>query len=220
MAVFRGQTILRHINLDPDQRSAATLAPTLKDTFGWCQDNHHQPAFVSVADGPGSFTGLRIGVTTAKTLCYAKDLPLIAVDSLAAIAAAAFHDNPACDRIWSVIDAYRGQVFMGEFLRSSLLPAPESLDSDWTPHPATTRILDLKAWEALLTEKPPELEVAGDQKPLASGHAKALTRNCDAVGVGLLAIRAAALGKHADPMHLVPRYLKASAAEEKKRRNS
>ena len=77
---------------------------------------------VSVADGPGSFTGLRIGVTTAKTLCYALELPLVAIDSLAAIAATALHDHPAYERIWAVLNAYRGQVFLGMFDRGTLLP--------------------------------------------------------------------------------------------------
>ena len=37
---------------------------------------------VSVASGPGSYTGLRIGVSTAKGICYALDLPLLAIDAL------------------------------------------------------------------------------------------------------------------------------------------
>ena len=41
---------------------------------------------VAVSKGPGSYTGLRIGVSTAKGLCYAKDLPLIAINTLEAMA--------------------------------------------------------------------------------------------------------------------------------------
>src|SRR4051812_7128680 len=40
---------------------------------------------VSVSSGPGSYTGLRIGVSTAKGLCYALSIPLIAIDSLRCI---------------------------------------------------------------------------------------------------------------------------------------
>ena len=40
---------------------------------------------VAVSKGPGSYTGLRIGVSTAKGICYAQNLPLIAVDSLQAM---------------------------------------------------------------------------------------------------------------------------------------
>ena len=39
-------------------------------------------AAISVSSGPGSYTGLRIGVSTAKGLCYALKIPLIAIDSL------------------------------------------------------------------------------------------------------------------------------------------
>ena len=41
---------------------------------------------VSVSSGPGSYTGLRIGVSTAKGLCYPLNIPLIAIDSLTALA--------------------------------------------------------------------------------------------------------------------------------------
>ncbi len=43
-------------------------------------------AAVAVSKGPGSYTGLRIGVSTAKGLCYALDVPLIAIDTLAILA--------------------------------------------------------------------------------------------------------------------------------------
>jgi tRNA threonylcarbamoyladenosine biosynthesis protein TsaB len=65
---------------------------------------------VSVASGPGSYTGLRIGVSTAKGLCYALNIPLVAVDalySLAAIAADKYPDSNLCP----LIDARRMEVF-------------------------------------------------------------------------------------------------------------
>lgn len=215
MAVLRGQRIIRTVNLDPNQRSAATLAPALKDVLAWCKEHVQTPSFVSVADGPGSFTGLRIGVTTAKTLCYALQLPLVAVDSLAAIGAAALHDHPECRAIWTVLNAYRGQVFVGKFDRGMLLPDFVSLPVDWSPHPKTTEILQQDAWDKQLEQKLPSVSLAGDTKPLHARSVDALSRECDAIGVGLLAIRAAALQQYSDPLKLVPRYLKPSAAEEK-----
>jgi len=65
---------------------------------------------VSVSAGPGSYTGLRIGVSTAKGLCYALNIPLISVDTLQAMAEVArivYPDSNLCP----MIDARRMEVF-------------------------------------------------------------------------------------------------------------
>lgn len=62
---------------------------------------------ISVASGPGSYTGLRIGVATAKGLCYSLKIPLIAIDSLTALAAQVASDKTKC----AVIDARRMEVY-------------------------------------------------------------------------------------------------------------
>jgi tRNA threonylcarbamoyladenosine biosynthesis protein TsaB len=65
---------------------------------------------VSVASGPGSYTGLRIGVSTAKGLCYALDIPLIAVDALYSLAVIGADKYPGSN-LCPVIDARRMEVF-------------------------------------------------------------------------------------------------------------
>ena len=62
---------------------------------------------ISVASGPGSYTGLRIGVATAKGLCYALKIPLIAIDSLTALVALDSSNKTKC----AVIDARRMEVY-------------------------------------------------------------------------------------------------------------
>jgi tRNA threonylcarbamoyladenosine biosynthesis protein TsaB len=59
---------------------------------------------IAVGVGPGSFTGLRIGIATARGLAQARNLPLVGVSSLGALAAAA-------EASLAVIDARRGEVF-------------------------------------------------------------------------------------------------------------
>ena len=67
---------------------------------------------ISVASGPGSYTGLRIGVSTAKGLCYALGVPLIAVDSLFSLAHMAQTKHPNT-RLCMAIDARRMEIFSG-----------------------------------------------------------------------------------------------------------
>lgn len=65
---------------------------------------------ISVASGPGSYTGLRIGVTTAKGLCYALQIPLIAVDALTSLCDLAQMKYPEAS-CCAMIDARRMEVF-------------------------------------------------------------------------------------------------------------
>jgi tRNA threonylcarbamoyl adenosine modification protein YeaZ len=216
VAVLAGERVLQKVNLASSPRTAATLAPQIQATLQWCRQRDAVPNLISIAAGPGSFTGLRIGVTTAKTLAYALALPLVAVDSVAAIAAAAFADWPrAGDSLWAAIDAYRGQVFAGQFTRAELVPPIVEMDPSWTALPGSVAVYEEPRWRDLLHGRPPATRLTGDAKPLDDLFDSALPRDCDAVGVGLLGYRAAVLGQFVDPLQLVPRYLKLSAAEEK-----
>ena len=74
---------------------------------------------VAVSQGPGSYTGLRIGVSTAKGICYAADLPLMAIDTLEAMAygmkaklGTQLADN---DLLVPMIDARRMEVYASVF---------------------------------------------------------------------------------------------------------
>lgn len=65
---------------------------------------------VSVASGPGSYTGLRIGVSTAKGICYPLGIPLIAIDSLTSLSELARIKHPS-STLCALIDARRMEVF-------------------------------------------------------------------------------------------------------------
>lgn len=67
---------------------------------------------IAVSKGPGSYTGLRIGVSTAKGLCYALDIPLIAINSLESLAQGYLENNDATNiLLCPMIDARRMEVY-------------------------------------------------------------------------------------------------------------
>jgi tRNA threonylcarbamoyladenosine biosynthesis protein TsaB len=76
---------------------------------------------VACGAGPGSFTGLRIGLATAKGLCFALDKPLVMISSLAAIAARA-PDGPFC----AAVDAFKNEVYAARFIVAGGLPVHAS----------------------------------------------------------------------------------------------
>ncbi len=67
---------------------------------------------VAVSAGPGSYTALRVGSSVAKGICYALDLPMIAVDTLASLARASQHPTDPANALYvPMIDARRMEVY-------------------------------------------------------------------------------------------------------------
>lgn len=98
---------------------------------------------VAVSCGPGSYTGLRIGVSTAKGLCYAVDKPLISVDTLTAMAkgiVAKININPDA-LLCPMIDARRMEVFTTVLDQQGAVIKPTSAD-----------IIDEKSFADLLAD--------------------------------------------------------------------
>jgi len=81
--------------------------------------NYSKLDAVAVSKGPGSYTGLRIGVSTAKGICYAADLPLMAIDTLEAMAygmkAKLGSQIGESDLLIPMIDARRMEVYAAIF---------------------------------------------------------------------------------------------------------
>jgi len=72
---------------------------------------------VAVAIGPGSFTGLRIGLSYAQGFCFGKSLPLVGVSNHQVLACQAVAQK---EIIFSIIDARRGEVYLAEHLNNDI----------------------------------------------------------------------------------------------------
>ena len=107
VAAMTDGKLLLEIELNSQQRSAQSLAPamkTLMDRVGW------KPAdmqLVALTIGPGSFTGLRVGLAMAKTFAYAVGAEIMGINTLETIAEAAPENVSA---LTAAIDAQRGDI--------------------------------------------------------------------------------------------------------------
>lgn len=200
--------VLGQLALDPAQRSAQSLAPamrTLLEQVGWRPDDVN---LVAVSVGPGSFTGLRVGVTAAKTFAYATGADILGIDTLETIAAGVPED---IRRLAVAIDAQRGQWATTEFSR----------DDDGRLHAdCPMRLVDADAWLAALPEGTvvagPVLKKLGDRIPASLAVVASEFWHPTAATVARLAARDYAAGRRDDLWQLVPRYSRRSAAEEKR----
>ncbi|QNN40110.1 tRNA (adenosine(37)-N6)-threonylcarbamoyltransferase complex dimerization subunit type 1 TsaB [Pedobacter roseus] len=104
---------------------AANLTLFIDEVIKTAGLNYSELDAIAVSKGPGSYTGLRIGVSTAKGLCYALDKPLIAIETLEMMAAGFLSENPDyTGLICPMIDARRMEVYTTVFdpLLNVLLP--------------------------------------------------------------------------------------------------
>ena len=105
-------------DLSNEYSHAENLTSYIQDVLNQSKISLKELSAVSVASGPGSYTGLRIGVSTAKGLCYALEIPLIAVDSLISLATQAKEKHKDIN-LCALIDARRMEEFNG-FYNSNL----------------------------------------------------------------------------------------------------
>ena len=158
---------------------------------------------VAVSTGPGNFTGLRIGLATAKTLAWSLKCPLVPVPTLEVLAAQfPFHPHP----IGVVMDAKRGEIFWGLFRcredRPEVLEGPLRLAVGELPARLSLPLLltgpGLEVHREVLAPLLPP-EIAWAPPNLRLPRASTLAR---------LARHRLALGLTANPAQLVPTYLR------------
>ncbi|MDR1679828.1 MAG: tRNA (adenosine(37)-N6)-threonylcarbamoyltransferase complex dimerization subunit type 1 TsaB [Prevotellaceae bacterium] len=107
---------------------AEKLSPFVQNMLNFARSERLKIDAVAVSCGPGSYTGLRIGVSTAKGLCYGLDIPLIAVHTLELLANTVRKSLPANALLCPMIDARRMEVYTALFDMQLHLRRPVSAE--------------------------------------------------------------------------------------------
>lgn len=155
---------------------------------------------VAVSEGPGSYTGLRIGVSSAKGLCFAWGIPLIGVSTLAALARGAKRKLNSSSIVVSMLDARRMEVYR-EIYDSNFNPI-SSLDAE---------VIDESSFDSYLQKT--EVIFIGDAVPKAkeviiNENAVFLEDRISAIQVGELAWIKYQKNEFENLAYFVPNYLK------------
>jgi tRNA threonylcarbamoyladenosine biosynthesis protein TsaB len=206
VALAEGASLLAARRLDEARRQARDLAPAVADLLAGAGWKPRDVSAVVVSRGPGSYTGLRVGVMSAKTFAYAAGCALLAIDTFAAITAQAPTEANPLDVI---ADAQQQKVYVQRF--------------DGAAPASPLRIRSAAEW---LAESPapwvsgPGLRLHRDRLPPDVRAVEESLWDPRPESLLALALRRWAAGERDDPFAVEPLYLRPSSAEEQWRARS
>ena len=210
VALLEDETLLGESYQNTGLTHSQTLMVMAEDLLRQCGRQVSDLNAVAVAAGPGSFTGVRIGVAAAKGLAWGAELPCVGVSTLEAMAESlAAYQGYVCP----VMDARRSQVYNGLFLA----------ENGTLRRIAPDRAIALEELKAELSALSGPIFLVGDGSGLTyktlSGDIPGLVLPPEhrlhqrAVGVALAAAKQLAAGGTFDAAALTPNYLRLSQAE-------
>lgn len=197
-------------SLAAPRQYAAEFLPTIEALCGTADVSPADIRFVFVSSGPGSFTGLRIGVTAARMIALAHDAQLVAVSTLEAIAQNAIDAVPTVEHVAVVLDAKRSNVYAAWYRR---------IDSEMRPMAEAAEVEPF----AFLSGLPADCVVIGEG---VTYHRAAIERAGRSIlpeplwpsraeTVYRLGYAGAQAGRFIDRRNLIPVYIRPPEAEEK-----
>lgn len=215
-ALLRDGTIVADIALSEGLRHGRELMPAAESLLTDHGLRARDLWAVAVSTGPGSYTGLRVGVMAAKALAYGAGCRLAGVSSLAALAAGLRPgENSGGERLVCVVqNARRDEVYFGLYrVTGDGTAIAATIDAAVTPEEAADHIRDLQA-----AGTPPTLAGSGFATypdlfaPLGGGES--LPGIVQPSAVGLLGWRQLLQEESADPLLLQPEYLRRDAGHD------
>jgi tRNA threonylcarbamoyladenosine biosynthesis protein TsaB len=115
VALHKGGQLLAISEIHLEHAHGAKLGLLIKEVLKNANVDFAGLSAIAIASGPGSYTGLRIGTSTAKGLCYALNIPLIAVDSLSSMAFGMRKTVAPDVLVCPMLDARRMEVYCAVF---------------------------------------------------------------------------------------------------------
>ena len=215
VALRRAGQLVEAVSLQQaGRRHAQTLIAEVDALLRRANVTSQQLEVVAVSIGPGSFTGLRVGVVFAKTLAYAIGCRLTSVDTFRAIAAAS---PPDVSEVFVVSDAQRGDLFVGHYVIGDLANGPirQSAIVIESAELFGQRLQSLATTRSGIAISGP---AAGGLQAVLPETVRVLAPDFQhprAEFIAELGERQALAGELSDPWQLEPFYLRRSAAEEK-----
>lgn len=208
VAIARDDVVLEQRSLEqPGRRHAQTLVAEIAAMFKSRKLSPRDLTAVGVTHGPGSFTGLRVGIVCAKTLSYSLNIPLLLVDTFDIIAAQCPSE---LSTVWIVDDAQRQELYAGRYLRQD--------DGQWRLQgerfltPRDQWLASLPAAEVVVGPGTAKIPL----ETLTPRIVREATINLPrAETLCRLAARKLAAGELADHWTAAPFYIRVSGAEEK-----
>jgi tRNA threonylcarbamoyladenosine biosynthesis protein TsaB len=206
VALAEGETVRSVRRLDQARQHARDLAPSVADLLSEIGWQVRDLQGVVAGRGPGSYTGLRVGLMSAKVLCYATGCPLIALDTFHVIAIQSPTEVKAVDVL---ADAQQGKVYVQRFGRASeddfrpLGPLAIQPFAEWLGR------RDHDAWLSGPALRVPALRAPDSVRVLDAGCWD--PQPASVLRLGLARYRA---GERDDFWAVEPLYLRPSAAEE------
>jgi tRNA threonylcarbamoyladenosine biosynthesis protein TsaB len=215
VALMDGTTLLAEHSDRAERNHSIRLVPAIEDLLRTANVSKQELSAIAVGHGPGSYTGVRIAATVAKTFAWSLGIPLVGVSSLAALALSAALESSDEHADWyvPVMDARRGQAYTGLYERVTTadgitLMKELEADANRLAEPWFQAIQTDKTWCVV-----GETDAFGKalQETKAANHYVEMR----AYAVGLLAIDRFNRGEQDDVHTFVPNYTQLAEAEVK-----
>lgn len=205
VGLARGREVVHAAKLDENRRHARDLSETIRDFLARESLRVRDLKAILVSVGPGGYTGLRVGLATAKALAYAADVTMIAVPTFHALAEQA---PLQVEDLWVIADALQGTVYVQQFglKDGKRLPTSELVIErleDWLPKS------DASTWLSGPGVEVYREKLVDRDRIISSQH-----RDAGIDGVLHAAERLKPLGRE-ELFRIEPLYLRGSSAEEK-----